>query len=542
MARLGADVAGKRRAGGEQARALSARHLRQPVQRGLAGAASRRADGPAERRVVERVHHEAQVGDDVLDLAPLVEAHAPHDQVRDARPPERVLQHPGLGVGPVEDGDVAVLHALATKGADGLRHECRLLVLVPRPVDRRPLALPVVGPEPLVLPGGVVGDDGGGDVEDALGRPVVLLEGDDAAVRVVLLEVEDVPEVGAAPAVHRLVGIADHAEVAPLVGQELDDAVLRAVGVLVLVDEDVGPERAVPGERLRRRLEEVHDAQEQVVEVHGPGRPEALLVQAIERRHPLLAGRPGEPLHFRRGEHLVLGVADPVHRARRGEGPLVEIQLAHHLLHHAEAVLLVVAHQGRRLSRRRRALAQDAHAGRVEGRDERRADACREDQVLHAPPHLLGRLVREGHRQEVPRVHALDADQVRDAMGDDARLPAAGPGHDEHGPRRRRHGVALGRVQEAEDAFGGYVRARHGTLTIPQPSPRSAAPGPCHDALELGDQVVPVQGAFDAPERQACPLEIELRPLRLHDRDCIIEILRSPGQRLRVVGRAPTPP
>ena len=76
-----------------------------PCRRRAAGAPMARRNGD----VVERVHHEAQVRDDVLDLAPLVEAHAAHDQVRDARPPERVLEHARLGVGAVEDRHVAVV-------------------------------------------------------------------------------------------------------------------------------------------------------------------------------------------------------------------------------------------------------------------------------------------------------------------------------------------------------------------------------------------------------------------------------------------------
>ena len=46
-------------------------------------------------------------------------------------------------------------------------------------------------------------------------------------------------DLGAAPAVDRLVVVAHHAQVAMAGGQGLDDAVLAAVGVLVLVDQQV---------------------------------------------------------------------------------------------------------------------------------------------------------------------------------------------------------------------------------------------------------------------------------------------------------------
>jgi hypothetical protein len=74
-------------------------------------------------------------------------------------------------------------------------------------------------------------------VEDGAGRAVVLLEPHHAARREVLLEVEDVADVRAAPAVDRLVVVADHHQVAVRRRQQLQEPVLRAVRVLVLVDE-----------------------------------------------------------------------------------------------------------------------------------------------------------------------------------------------------------------------------------------------------------------------------------------------------------------
>ena len=75
-------------------------------------------------------------------------------------------------------------------------------------------------------------------------RAVVLLEPHDVRVGEVLLEVEDVADVGAAPAVDRLVVVADDHQVAVPAAEQLHELVLRAVGVLVLVDEHVAEARA----------------------------------------------------------------------------------------------------------------------------------------------------------------------------------------------------------------------------------------------------------------------------------------------------------
>src|SRR5207247_1977013 len=97
--------------------------------------------------------------------------------------------------------------------------EVRLLVLVPGAVDRRTLALAVLGPERLVLARDVVGDHRGGEGQDSLRGAVVLLEPDHPRPRIVRLEVEDVPDVGAAPPINRLVCVTDHADVPVLAGE-----------------------------------------------------------------------------------------------------------------------------------------------------------------------------------------------------------------------------------------------------------------------------------------------------------------------------------
>ena len=101
------------------------------------------------------------------------------------------------------------------------------------------------------------------------GAAIVLLHADDLGVGKVLLEVEDVGDVGAAKAVDGLVVVTDHCQVAVLRGQHPQQLVLRPVGVLVLVDHDVLELLAVLIEDVRVLLEEPHGHADEVVEVHG---------------------------------------------------------------------------------------------------------------------------------------------------------------------------------------------------------------------------------------------------------------------------------
>ena len=163
-------------------------------------------------------------------------------------------------------------------------------------------------------------------------------------------------------------------------------------------------------ERLGHRLEQPHHAEQQVVEVDARPPPAAAPRRAGRARRcaPRGACARAAP-RPRRRQHLVLGVADAVHHGGGRQRALVEVELAQRLLHQALPVVLVVDHEGRREPGLGRALAQDAHARRVEGGDERRPDARGQQQVLHPLAHLRGGLVGEGHREDVPRVDALDA-------------------------------------------------------------------------------------------------------------------------------------
>ena len=238
-------------------------------------------DHPAGRHLVGGVGQQADVGQQVLDLPAVVEAGAPDHLVGNALAHQLLLQHPALGVGAVEDGHVAVAQALGAAEPEDLRgHPGRLVALVLGAVaeDRRPgLA---VGEEALGPAALVVGDDRVGGVEDVLGRTEVLLQQDGGGVGEGLLELQDVADVGAPPAVDRLVRVADHADVAVLAPEQHDELVLGPVGVLVLVDQDVAEPLLVGRPHVVAALQQVDRHHQQVVEVHGVGRQQPLLVLA----------------------------------------------------------------------------------------------------------------------------------------------------------------------------------------------------------------------------------------------------------------------
>src|SRR5262249_42887458 len=85
--------------------------LAKPVERSIADATGGDVDDAGEAGFVLPVVDEAQIGEDVFDLAPLVETHAADEPVGNAVANEAVLDGAGEGVRAVENGHVAPTHA-----------------------------------------------------------------------------------------------------------------------------------------------------------------------------------------------------------------------------------------------------------------------------------------------------------------------------------------------------------------------------------------------------------------------------------------------
>ncbi len=275
--------------------------------RRVAHAALGRVDDAAEAHAVVGVGQDPQVRQGILDLAAVVELHAAEDLVRDARADELLLDDAALGVGPVEDGHVAEAHpALVGEPADLAGDEAGLVDLVVAQPGGDELAADAVGPQVLGPAGAVVGDDGVGGVEDHLRRPVVLLEHHDRRLGERLLEAQEVAEVGAAEAVDRLVDVADHHDVAALLGQQAHELPLGDVRVLELVDEHVHEAGPPPGQHVGVVAQQLDGPHEEVVEVEGRGVLQALLVLGVDLGD-LLLDRPDGRGGVRLGvEELVL--------------------------------------------------------------------------------------------------------------------------------------------------------------------------------------------------------------------------------------------
>ena len=264
-------------AGLEERTTVVARQLLDLLNRGGTDAAARRVDDALDAHLVGRVHDHLEIGHDVTDLGTVEESRAADDLVGHARAQEHIFENTRLSVGAVEHGNIVVARALGMQLLDLAGNPATLVTLIARLEGLNLLAIALGRKQALVLALRVVAHHGVGGAQDMARGTVVLLQFDRLAVFKVLLKVQNVGDVGAAPTVNGLVVVAHDHEVLVLGGQQVGNLVLNVVGVLILVDANVAEALLVLVEHLGAGAQQLERAHEQVVEVHGVGGAQAAL-------------------------------------------------------------------------------------------------------------------------------------------------------------------------------------------------------------------------------------------------------------------------
>ena len=118
----------------------------------------------------------------------------------------------------------------------------------------------VLRPQTLRRSVRIVLDDRIRRIQDRLRRAIVLLELDELRLRIVLLEIHDIPKIRSTPGINALVRITDRTDILRLPCDVLCHQVLCMVRILIFVDQDI-VESVLPaladrldGEQLRRDI------------------------------------------------------------------------------------------------------------------------------------------------------------------------------------------------------------------------------------------------------------------------------------------------
>ena len=320
-------------------------------------------------------------------------------------------------------------------------------------------------------------------------RAIIALQPHDLGAREVILETQDVVDLGAAPAIDRLVVIAYAADILRALRQQAQPEILRDVRILVLVDQDVAELRMKIPKKIRVFLEDRDVVDEKIAEVAGVQHPQPRLVDLITldglaiaeqlrlvRRHPV------------RRQGPVLPAIDQPGEITRRPALGVEVLGLHDLLAQAHLVIGVEDREGRLQADQLRMLAQDLRRDRVERAEPAQAFARLAEQGERPLAHFAGRLVGEGHRQCLRGVSQPRRHDMRQPRRQHPRLAGARARQHQQRTFGMQHGFALLGVQplKVTRAFGrhsGRPRRSHladrKTIRIGTHRERIAGTGAC---------------------------------------------------------------
>src|SRR5262245_38217389 len=120
------------------------------------------------------------------------------------------------------------------------------------------------------------------------GRAVVALQPDDLTTGKILLEAQDVANLGAAPAVDRLIIVADAGQIAVSLREQPQPEILGDIGVLILVDQDDLEAALIFRQQIRLLGEKSEAVEQKVTEIAGIERAQAILIVLVEGARPPL--------------------------------------------------------------------------------------------------------------------------------------------------------------------------------------------------------------------------------------------------------------
>ncbi|MPL84433.1 hypothetical protein SDC9_30398 [bioreactor metagenome] len=465
-ARLAADLARRdqpARSVKEAQPRLARQHLDARL-RLLAQPALRRVDDTLEGKIVLGRDGQAEIGHCVADLEPFIEPRPADHPIGQADGQEAVLEGAHLVAGAHQNRLIGQPHRSDRAPPRGdrldlLADPARLFLAIPMADQPHLLAALRLGPERLAKPPLVRGDQPRGGGQDMLGRAVILFEPDHHRAREILLEAQDVADLGAAPAIDRLVIIADAADVAMALRQQPQPQILRDVGVLILVDKDIAEPALILRQHIRVGLEDRHHMQQQIAEIDGIQRAQPVLIGGVKLGAAVVEGRGLGALHPLGRQRAVLPAVDDARELARRPALLVHVRGEDQLFQQPDLVVGVEDGEVRLQPDEFRMPPQQLDADRVEGAQPRHPLDRTAEQPAHALLHLARGLVGEGHGEDLVRAATARMDQMRDARGQGLGLAGAGARQHQHRAVKRLDRGALRGVQPLEIGRGAALHS-----------------------------------------------------------------------------------
>jgi len=159
-----------------------------------------------------------------------------------------------------------------------------------------------VRPQPLVFPIPILADNSEHRIENHLNKSIILLKTHNTCLTEVLLEVQNVTQIGTPPLINKLIRITHNNNVAMNFNKTANQQILQTIDILVLVHHHVLKLPNIKLAHLLEGFEELNHLQQKVIEVERVNVLENLQIPFINLHDLLIANIP--PTTCDRNKHL----------------------------------------------------------------------------------------------------------------------------------------------------------------------------------------------------------------------------------------------
>ena len=263
------------------------------LERGIAYAASRIIDDTLDGFFISRVDYHTVIGDDVLDFLALEKLGTTHDTIRHIVVTEFLLEDAALRIGAIQDGKIAVVAPLVTHNtAYGLGHHGSLFPIAVELAISDLVAIVVAAEDILVNLILIVLHQTVGGIHYLGRRTVVALQLEDMHVFVNTLEIKYIVNLRTSEGIDTLVVVAHYAYLLVLAGEQQHYLLLHRIGILILVDQHVLEPVGVASADILVVFEQEVGMDEQIVEIHGVGLAQTVLICSVNLISLVYFGEP----------------------------------------------------------------------------------------------------------------------------------------------------------------------------------------------------------------------------------------------------------
>ena len=308
----------------------------------IAKAATRRVEDAFEGQIIRRLCHDAQIGQRIADFGALIKARSANHPIGKAQSDETFFEFAHLERGAHEDRHFIEALATTLQLLDLLANAARLFFRIPHTRDDGLFTILAIGEEGLSQTPFIVGNQMRRRRKDMTRRAIVALQPDDLGAWKILLEAQDVVDLGTTPPIDRLVIVTHAAHIVAALREQAQPHVLHRIRILILVDEDEAEAFLILLQHIRIVAEEAQALKQQVAEIRRIQRLQALLIHGVELA-ALAIGKEGR-LACRNASRIktpVLPIVDLVGELARRPALLVNVLGGDHLLQQADLVVRI---------------------------------------------------------------------------------------------------------------------------------------------------------------------------------------------------------